>query len=134
MPDNTYAMVQAEDTHTLTSLMALGWTITDSKDDWVHMEPPAGPPVLIRHDERQFEPEAGDPNYRPSITLRELELGTNDMLLVTAEDCPAEMVDQLREQIDRGLEDPDFSIIANFDIVMTTVRRPQPPSDSDSHR
>ena len=123
IPDAPYAMVP-DSSAAMRGLLALGWAITDEKDGWAHMEPPEGPPVLVRYNPKHFEPKFGDPGYQPSIELRELELGPNDMLVVTAEDIDADMIEQLREQVHTGLEDPNFTIIANFDIVLTTVRRP----------
>lgn len=61
------------------------------------------------------------------FTLRELDLRDQDTLIVTAEDLEAETVNELREQVDLAMEDPGYTILANFDITCTILRRDNPP-------
>lgn len=108
-------------------LLALGWTVTDTLDGWDHMEPPGGLPVLIRSTHDAFEPPV-EQELESRITLREVNKGPLDMLVVTAEDLDADDIEELRKQVDMALQDPDFSIVANFDINLTVVKFPEPDS------
>lgn len=113
-----YAMVPSNSV-AQKGLLALGWTVTDSKDGWAHMEPPRG-----ARNSTLVVPDLPVPQ---GITIRELDLGDQDTLIVTAEDLDADMMEQLREQVDLAMEDPDFTILANFDIKCTVLRRGNPP-------
>jgi len=66
-------------------LLALGWTVTDTLDGWDHMEPPLGPPVLIRTDEEGFE--------GPRMTR--LDLREGDEVIITAPDIDSEDIEAL---------------------------------------
>ena len=122
-PTSPFAMVQPG-SDAQRGLLALGWSTTDIQAGWDHMEPPAGAPVLVRRSHEDFEPPYVEQEPESRITLRELKKGSLDMLAVTAEDLNGEEIEELRRQIDMAMSDPDYTIVANFDIVFTLIKFP----------
>ena len=138
-PTDPYAMVQAGSSE-WRALRALGWRATDvqpgahaAEGDWHHMEPPLGGSQIYITTEEPPKPAVEEPSglvWREPVTV-----GPHDVLLVTAPDCTAENVSELRQEILDAREHPEGVVTANFDIFAQVVRFEQsgPPRLRNPH-